>query len=488
MRYKILGAIVCIIAIFTSVIAIAFDKEKSTRYHQHQENSAYETCRSHDDTKFCTHLPLVLIDTSGKEIPGSPITPENGNLDEATYTTAEDGSSTIRAEIKVINNDGKNNHLDDKAELESLIDIRIRGNSSRFFDKKSYLVNAVDESGQSKDVSMIGMDKFDQWALHGPYLDKTLIRNYMWYNIAGEIMDYSPNVRFCEVFINGEYRGLYVMTETIGSKKDARLKLTEPLKNSPYTSYCIRLDRGSANPLKNIQTFTQYAYRNLQSVDIVYPGTKNLTEERAKWIAQDFSDFEKALYSYDYDTENYGFWNYTDVDSFAEYFIINEFTCNYDAGWLSTYAYKDIRGKIKLCIWDFNSACDNYTQSLTDPQHMELQNNVWYYMMTKDEYFIDKVISKYKKLRQGVLSEKYLDNYIDDVVKWLGPAVERNFELWGYTFGIDMLVPSERNPENFDDAVYDMKTFIHNRGDWLDDNIEILKQYCHESKIKKFNH
>ena len=43
------------------------------------------------------------------------------------------------------------------------------------------------------------MDPHHEWVLHGPFLDKTLIRNYMWYNIAGEIMDYAPNVRFCEV-------------------------------------------------------------------------------------------------------------------------------------------------------------------------------------------------------------------------------------------------------------------------------------------------
>ena len=84
---------------------------------------------------------------------------------------------------------------------------------------------------------MLGMDAFDEWALHGPYLDKTLIRNYMWYNLAGEIMDYAPNVRFCEVLLNGVYQGLYVMTETVSSGADARLKLTEPSKDTVQTSY-----------------------------------------------------------------------------------------------------------------------------------------------------------------------------------------------------------------------------------------------------------
>ena len=104
--------------------------------------------------------------------------------------------------------------------MESVIDIRVRGNSSRYFDKHSYLVKTLtDDGAASRDVAMLGMDAFDEWALHGPYLDKTLIRNYMWYNLAGEIMDYAPNVRFCEVLLNGVYQGLYVMTETVSSAR-----------------------------------------------------------------------------------------------------------------------------------------------------------------------------------------------------------------------------------------------------------------------------
>jgi len=53
--------------------------------------------------------------------------------------------------------------------------------------------------------------------LHGPFLDKTLMRNYMWYNLSGQIMEWAPDVRFCEVFLNGGYQGVYVMEEQIES-------------------------------------------------------------------------------------------------------------------------------------------------------------------------------------------------------------------------------------------------------------------------------
>lgn len=441
MKYKRMALAACALLLLLSATNLsAVLTDEHPRYHQHLERPAYTPCADHGEDLLCSYLPLVLIDTGGEAIPGVPIPDADSNIENNRFTTTADGSTLLRASVSVVDHAEGNNHPADTPTLQSVIDIRVRGNSSRYFDKHSYLVKTLTDDGTaSRDVAMLGMDAFDEWALHGPYLDKTLIRNYMWYNLAGEIMDYAPNVRFCEVLLNGVYQGLYVMTETVSSGADARLKLTEPSKDTVQTSHALRLDRGSGNEVKNIETFSQYALRNLQDMDIVYPGTKWLTPERAAWIAQDFSDFEKSLYSYDYDTEPYAWWEQADMSSFVDYFILNEFTCNYDAGWFSTYIYRDVRGKYKMCIWDFNSACDNYSHPVTEPQHFELQHNVWYYMLSRDEKFINAVIDRYRELRQGVLSDAYLNGYMDAVVEWLGPAVERNFSVWGYTLEKDMM-------------------------------------------------
>ena len=441
MKYKRMALAACALLLLLSATNLsAVLTDEHPRYHQHLERPAYTPCADHGEDLLCSYLPLVLIDTGGEAIPGVPIPDADSNIENNRFTTTADGSTLLRASVSMVDHAEGNNHPADTPTLQSVIDIRVRGNSSRYFDKHSYLVKTLTDDGTaSRDVAMLGMDAFDEWALHGPYLDKTLIRNYMWYNLAGEIMDYAPNVRFCEVLLNGVYQGLYVMTETVSSGADARLKLTEPSKDTVQTSYALRLDRGSGNEVKNVETFSQYALRNLQDMDIVYPGTKWLTPERAAWIAQDFSDFEKSLYSYDYDTEPYAWWEQADMSSFVDYFILNEFTCNYDAGWLSTYIYRDVRGKYKMCIWDFNSACDNYSHPVTEPQHFELQHNVWYYMLSRDEKFINAVIDRYRELRQGVLSDAYLNGYMDAVVEWLGPAVERNFSVWGYTLEKDMM-------------------------------------------------
>ena len=487
MKYRVIGIIAVLFMLAAAFAAAASDSENpDKRIHQHQSARQPDEGCSCDGSELCTHLPLVMIETGGQEIPGEPIRDENH--EEIGFTKTPEDEEMLSASISVMSDDAHNHHPSDEADLESNMLIRIRGNSSRYFDKKSYLIRLIDENGKYREEEMMGMAPHYEWALYGPYLDKSLIRNYMWYNIAGELMRYAPNVRFCEVMLNGEYQGLYVMVETITNGNDCRLNISEPVAGTNKTGYLLRMDRGSSTPIKNIETFTQYAYRNLQDLDIQYPRSGALTPELADAIAQDFSDFEKSLYSYDYDTDDYGYYYDINVSSFVDYFIINEFTANYDAGWLSTYIYRDIGGKYNMVIWDFNSACDNYTHSVIEPQHFELQYNVWYYMLMKDEYFTDHIMKRYRELRKSYLSDDYLDQYIDDTIAYLGDAVDRNFEVWGYTFDMDMLYPSERNSRSHEEAVSQLKDFIRERGEWMDEYIEVLQQYSHESKNKKFNH
>ena len=489
MKYRIFGITAAVLMIAAVILCLYIDADEKdvSRYHQQMSARQPDEGCDCDGSELCTHLPLLIIDTDGKDIPGVPL--NDSNSDEEVFSTAEDGSTTIQASLKVIDNGDSNNHPGDEAAIESMMSIRVRGNSSRYFDKKGYLIGLTDDSGEkNRKEALLGMDEFDKWALHGPYLDKSLIRNYMWYNIAGEIMDYAPNCRFCEVILNGEYQGLYLLVETIDSSADARLKLSEPEDDSEQVSFVLRADRGSSNPIKNVNTFSQNSYRTLMAIDIVYPGTGDLTEERINYIEDSFSDFEKSLYSYDYDNGSYKWQEWADFDEMVDYFLINEFTSNYDAGYLSTYFYRDVRGKYKMCIWDFNSACGNYRDDYVGPHHFEMQYVPWFVMLTKDEDFTEGVIARYRELRKTYFSDEYICDYVDKTVEYLGSAVERNFEVWGYTWDDDMVRPAGRNPENYEEAVQQIKDFCIERGEWMDDNIDNLKQYSHESKVKKYNH
>ena len=476
MKYKIIA--MTLVALLLGVIACgsvmpSIMKTENDRYHQHLEAEEKTACR-HEGDVFCTHLPVIVIDTGGVEIPGKAYLDENG---DSHYTTTPDGEEEITATVSILDGEECHNHLSDQAAVSTLARVRVRGNSSRHFIKLGYSLNFVDETDANVSHSVMGMDPHHEWVLHGPILDKTLIRNYVWYNVAGEVMDYAPNVRFCEAFINGEYMGLYLMVESVtAGDNDSRLQLSINRKNNTFTGYCLRVDDGS-NEIKDLNTFSMYTYQTEGVVDSVYPGTSNLTPEMKARIQKDFSAFERILYSGDYNDPRYGYEAYIDVDSFVDYFILNEFSSNYDAGARSTYIYKEVGGPYKLCVWDFNSALDNYQEQAVDPEMFLLQNRVWFNALIQDGRFTERVIQRYRELRETYLSEEYLNRYIDETIAYLGDAIDRNNERWDKDFSYDLLRPSERNPDSYEEAVQDMKQYIHVRGEWMDENIDMLRQY-----------
>ncbi|MBC8569562.1 CotH kinase family protein [Zongyangia hominis] len=483
MKYKVatLAGLVCVVVVlFFPFSKFLPDKQ---RYHQHREAPKATELSLETGEDITTHLPLLTLDTQGAAIPGM-----------------QREKAFAQSTLQVFDNGTSENRLTDEPKISTFANIKYRGNTSLHFDKKSYLVKLTDKDGNEKGEEMLGMPKHDNWILNGPFLDKTLIRNYLCMNISGEMMEYAPRVRFCELIVNGEYQGVYLLMEQIAQGED-RVDISKYKDGNPFTSYIIRADRGDVpeNELNNFTKYTHWMAENTEQTryvfNIEYPGTSHLTPELVKYIEKDFSAMEKALYSYDYDSDQYGYETFADVDSFVDYFIINEFFQNYDAGLFSTYYYKDVRGKFHIGpVWDFNNACDNYVEEVHDGTGFVLQNRIWYFMLTKDKGFIDRVVMRYHELRKGLLSEENLMQYIDGTIEYLGPAVERNFSIWGYTFDPEqmnrwsVLKPVGRNLTSYDEAVSQLKGFLKKRGDWMDENIETLYQYSHDSKNKKFNH
>ena len=478
---KIYTGLVVLLLLAALLLSRHIDPEKQ-RYQQHlsYNTQVEDTSLSIDEDTFSSHLPVVSIETGGVVIPGRP---------EQGQHIKDIENSFIQADMRIYDREGELNKLSSQPVLESKINIRVRGNSSRTFDKVGYLFKFTDDAGMERKLEVMGMEKDSTWVLHGPYLDKTLMRNYMWYNLAGQIMEWAPDVRYCEVFLDHEYQGLYVMAEQI-SMGEGRIEMTKYDGKSNISSYIVCADRESVNDVQYLDNFTSYALRINGKLEVKYPGASRITPELTEYISRDFSRFEKALYSFDYDTARYGYQNYIDVDSFVDYFIINEVTQNTDAGLYSTYFYKDVSGKLKMCVWDFNNCCDNYIEDQTPMAGFFMQNRPWYFMLCKDETFMEKVITRYHQLRKGILSEEAMESYIAGVQSYLGPAIERNFEKWGYSFlpEKDLLYEDERKIGSYEAAVEQYETRLVRRMRWMDEHIEDLRSYSHESINKKFNH
>ncbi|WP_255449009.1 CotH kinase family protein [Cellulomonas sp. JZ18] len=105
---------------------------------------------------------------------------------------------------------------------------RLRGQSSRMFDKKPYRLELWDAEGDDLDLPFFGMPAESDWVLRGPFADKSLVREALVLDIGRELGLDVPRYRFVEVYVNDDaspvaaddYRGVYLLLETIKNQKN----------------------------------------------------------------------------------------------------------------------------------------------------------------------------------------------------------------------------------------------------------------------------
>lgn len=471
------------------------------RYQQHREQHSEEElapCIVCDGEGLCTHLPIIRIETGGQTIPGRPYADAKG--DTVGFYTGDWGEEEILVQFSSVSGEGVWHHAWDEATDQGTALFRYRGNSSRWFTKGNFLLKTVEEDHPEVDrrMALLGMESGKEWALHGPFLDKTLLRNYMCMNLAAEVMGtWVPDTRFCELILDGDYQGVYLLMETI-DVDEKRLALSSYTPGDPVFSYLIRIEQNT-DPRKVLNSFSAYSYRMEpgRNLELLYPGTSYQTSQVKEYVQADYNEAERILYSSRM-TEDPNAWKETfDADSLVNYYILMEFLSINDAFGASTYFYRDARGRLAIGpVWDFNNALDNFYRPLEENEFL-LSQRSWYAMLMQDEEFVERVISRYRQLRQGILSEERLVAYEEEIVEWLGSAIDRNFEVWGYSFDPEKLNSRERrrpgkgsmetlrsvNPSSHEEAVEQMVNYMVNRGRWLDEHIDSLRQYCHPSRF-----
>jgi len=84
-------------------------------------------------------------------------------------------------------------------------------------EKHDYYIRLEDAGGQAAAHGLLGLPANSEYWLLGGMYDKSLIRNYLGYTLAAEIMDNAPKIRFCEVLLQTEerqlYQGVYLLIE-----------------------------------------------------------------------------------------------------------------------------------------------------------------------------------------------------------------------------------------------------------------------------------
>jgi len=217
------------------------------------------------------------------------------------------------------------------------------------------------------------------------------------------------------------------------------------------------------------------------------------------YIARSISISERLLYSPDVLWTSRAYEQYMDVNSFVNFYIINEFVANNDLWSGSTYIHKDVRGRLVAGpVWDFNNVMNNFFVNMPVDSFL-LADRGWFDRLMMCPHFTDSVIRRWNDLRRYTLSEERLINYKQDVEDWLGSAIDRNFEVWGYSFdpanvsrlarrlvtyeeAAEGLTRYDVNPSSFEEAQEWARDYMIERGRWLDSYIETLRQFSHPSR------
>ena len=389
----------------------------------------------------------------------------------------------------------------DSIYYEGIIGIEIRGESSQYFEKKSYGFETWDEQYNDIDVPLLGFPEEEDWILYGPFSDKSLIRNKLIYDLSNQIGRYASKTEFVELRINYEYMGLYIFMEKLKRDKNRinikKLNQNDIDENLISGGYIIKIDKsdmedGSYTDYNSFQSnFDVFGNLNGDkkiNFNYEYPKPGEINANQKNYIKNYFHDFESALASEKFTDDNNGYNKYIDVGSFIDFFILNELSNNVDGYRLSTYLHKDRDKKIVIGpIWDFNLSFGNADYCGGDRYDLWLHEfnerclgdfwNVpfWWKRLLEDENFINKLKERWNDLRLNILSDDNLMDLINSYYSFLNnetDIVKRNFDKWKI-FGI-YIWPNSFIGNSYYEEVDFLKNWIKNRTSWLDESINNL--------------
>ena len=420
---------------------------------------------------FISMLPIILIDTEGQIIPDEP---------------------KIHSMMRVIDNGPgmENNVTDPSTGYNGHIGIEIRGASSQMYPKKQYAVETRDELGENLNVELMGFPSENDWILHAPYSDKTLIRNDLVYTLARQTGNYASRTKAFELFVNDEYQGVYILMEKI--KRDnnrldiAKLKPDEIAGDDLTGGYIIKIDKWAGE--NTDRWFSEPALPEYGGVyyQYHYPAYDDIAPEQESYIQNFIDEFEEMFEDGSYLDPQDGYYNKIDWDQFIDYAIMQEFAKNVDGYRLSSFIYKDKDSNDPRLhtgpVWDFNLAFGNanyYDGSSPVGWYMDTNFGddpwripFWWYLIWDDDNFRYAFNARWQALRGDVLSNDHVMTMVDSLVGHLGPAVARNFEVWP-VIG-DWVWPNEYVGESYAHELNYLRDWIMSRLIWMDSQTQEL--------------
>lgn len=340
------------------------------------------------------------------------------------------------------------------------LEIKARGNWTRKgFSKKPFKLKL------GKKQSLLGLTKSKHFAILAHADDiYGYMRNFTGFNLGKRIgLPWTPWQQPVEVVINGDYRGLYFLTESIRVEAD-RVNIQELDDNVTDPSlisggYLVELDnydeenqirmeeKGQAPGLKDV-------------LRITFDTPELYSDIQRRFVTDQFTAMNDAI-----GANSDELWKYMDLDDAARYYVVEEILSHTEAYHGSTYLFRD-RGENQKWhfspLWDcgnaFNGPTDNYfTETVT-------WGNTWIASMRMNRKFMDKVRETWK----WFMSNKYngIEDDLTEYANHLKAAANADYNRWH-----DQPTPADGQPvvdnRDLDHKLSDVKSKLRAKTNWL---------------------
>lgn len=419
-----------------------------------------------------SNLPIVVINTNGQTIVNEP---------------------KITADMGIIDNGAgvRNNLADPFNVYNGKIGIEIRGSSSQSFPKKQYAVETRDAAGEDLDVSLFGMPKEADWILSAQYNDKTLMRDVLVYTLTASMGRYASRTRYCELVINGDYKGVYMLFEKIKRDKGrvniSKMETTDVSGDALTGGYIIKIDKLDGSGTDG--WYSTYAPYPGSSKRVYYqyhvPKPEDIVAAQKTYIKNFVLSYESMLNTTMFADSVNGYPKYFDVPSMVDVYLMNELTRNVDGFRLSAYLHKDrdsVDPRMRFGpVWDFNHSLGNsdyYEGAKTTGWQLEyfrtnavFQNDdfavpFWWFKVAGDPAFRTKAAERWIQLRKDRLSLGRIFTIVDSIAAHIDEAKQRNFERWPILG--TYVWPNAYVGATYADEISYLKTWLTWRVNWMD--------------------
>ena len=400
-----------------------------------------------------TNLPLLVINS------------ENGEMPQG-----RDKETKVNANFLLINEGTVN--------VKKTGTIKLRGNSSLNSEKKPYLIN-FDE----KTIVLDMPAKAKKWTLVPNMYDKTLMRNILGYKMSFIFgLKYTPSCRYIDLILNGDYVGNYMICDKIEVSKDRVdiAKMDETCIEEPEISGGYLLQGRGNGRNRDILSFKTNKGITLS---YEYPKLEDITEEQKIYIKNKIDEIEAKVY--ENITEN------IDLESFARYFLVEDFSGNQDIIFNSFYLYKERRDdKIYFGpVWDFDLAFDNamvlyptnekknfaYKFALSNGSAAKLVSQI-----LCNENVLKKVKDTWMEMSNTVFTKEIIRNYINEQIELINESQKLNYMRWDVLNSRQFMEAVIRG--SFEAEVEYLKEFVDNRFDIFG---EIISNATPESVLEE---